>query len=53
MTDMDNGFAENGSAVTKVRPRATDFMEIGSSGLVQYGGQVREDFLPQLPGKRG
>ncbi len=53
MTDMDNGFAENGSTVTKARPRATDFMEIGSSGLVQYGGQVREDFLTQLQGKRG
>ena len=32
---------------------STDFMEIGSSGLVQYGGRVEEDFLRQLQGKRG
>ena len=35
------------------RPTSTDFMEIGSSGLVQYGGRVEEDFLRQLQGKRG
>ena len=36
-----------------MRPTSTDFMEIGSSGLVQYGGRVEEDFLRQLQGKRG
>jgi hypothetical protein len=41
------------SDVTKQRPTSTDFMEIGSSGLVQYGGRVEEDFLRQLQGKRG
>lgn len=37
----------------KAKPTSTDFMEIGSSGLVQYGGRVEEDFLRQLQGKRG
>tara|TARA_R110002020_G_scaffold168439_1_gene357264 strand:+ start:4553 stop:5863 length:1311 start_codon:yes stop_codon:yes gene_type:complete len=37
----------------QARPTSTDFMEIGSSGLVQYGGQVDEDFLRQLQGRRG
>jgi len=37
----------------QARPTSTDFMEIGSSGLVQYGGRVEEDFLRQLQGKRG
>ena len=41
------------SDVEKQRPTSTDFMEIGSSGLVQYGGRVEEDFLRQLQGKRG
>ena len=41
------------SDVIKERPTSTDFMEIGSSGLVQYGGRVEEDFLRQLQGKRG
>jgi hypothetical protein len=39
--------------IAKQRPTATDFMEIGSSGLVQYGGRVEEDFLRQLQGRRG
>ena len=37
----------------QARPTSTDFMEIGSSGLVQYGGRVEEDFLRQLQGRRG
>lgn len=37
----------------QARPTSTDFMEIGSSGLVQYGGRVEEDFLKQLQGRRG
>ena len=41
------------SDVAKQRPTSTDFMEIGSSGLVQYGGRVEEDFLRQLQGRRG
>ena len=38
---------------TKAAPTSTDFGEVGSTGLVQYGGEVREDFLRQLQGKRG
>ena len=41
------------SDVAKQRPTSTDFMEIGSSGLVQYGGRGEEDFLRQLQGRRG
>tara|TARA_R110002020_G_scaffold128694_4_gene288408 strand:+ start:5238 stop:6533 length:1296 start_codon:yes stop_codon:yes gene_type:complete len=37
----------------KAKASSTDYMEIGSSGLVQYGGRVEEDFLRQLQGKRG
>jgi hypothetical protein len=37
----------------KASPTSTDLGEIGSSGLVQYGGEVREDFLRQLQGRRG
>lgn len=29
------------------------YEEIGASGLVQYGGFVRDEFLPQLQGQRG
>tara|TARA_R110000824_G_scaffold1855_3_gene9160 strand:- start:6330 stop:7658 length:1329 start_codon:yes stop_codon:yes gene_type:complete len=46
----DPGFERT---IGKARPTSTDFMELGSSGLVQYGGQVREDFLRQLQGRRG
>ena len=38
---------------TKAAPTSTDFGEVGSTGLVQYGGEVREDFLRQLQGKQG
>ena len=38
---------------TKAAPTSTDLGEVGSTGLVQYGGDVREDFLRQLQGKRG
>ena len=38
---------------TKAAPSSTDLHEVGSTGLVQYGGEVREDFLRQLQGKRG
>ena len=50
---MSDDFAENGSLLKQQRPTATDFMEIGSTGLLQWGGQVREDFLRQLQGKQG
>ena len=43
MTDV---FHEYEKAVSK-----NDFREIGSSGLVQYGGEVKEDFLRSLQGK--
>ena len=46
----DDGYKRT---IGKARPTATDFMEIGSSGLVQYGGKVQEDFLRQLQGRRG
>lgn len=38
--------------ISKVRPSSTDFLEIGSAGLHQYGGEVRQDFLRQLQGKQ-
>lgn len=38
--------------VVKEKPTSTDFLEIGSSGLHQYGGQIRDDFLRQLQGKQ-
>lgn len=38
--------------VTKARPSATDFMEVGSTGLRQSGGIVKDDFLSQLQGKQ-
>jgi hypothetical protein len=46
----DEGYART---IGKAKPTATDFMEIGSSGLVQYGGKVQEDFLRQLQGRQG
>lgn len=39
-------------AVKQRRPSSTDFTEVGSSGLVQYGGRVQEDFLRQLQGPK-
>lgn len=41
---------ESPSAVNKAS--STDFMEVGSSGLHQTGGIIREDFLRQLQGKQ-
>lgn len=46
MTDLDP------TLVNKAKPSSTDFMEIGSSGLHQYGGEIRQDFLRQLQGKQ-
>ena len=37
----------------KAAPASTDMGEVGSTGLVQYAGEVQEDFLRQLQGKRG
>ena len=39
-------------AVAKVKPTSTDFMEVGSSGLHQSGGEIRQDFLRQLQGRQ-
>lgn len=38
--------------IRKARPSSTDFAEIGSSGLHQFGGEIRDDFLRQLQGKQ-
>ena len=38
--------------LSKARPSSTDFMEIGSSGLHQFGGEIQQDFLRQLRGKQ-
>ncbi len=38
--------------LAKQRVSSTEFGEIGSTGLVQYGGLVREDFLAALQGRR-
>lgn len=38
--------------IRKARPSSTDFGEIGSSGLHQFGGEIRDDFLRQLQGKQ-
>ena len=46
----DPGFERT---IGKARPTSTDFMEVGTSGLIQYGGKVQEDFLRQLQGRRG
>lgn len=34
-------------------PEALPFLELGTTGLKQYSGYVREEFLPQLSGLRG
>ena len=47
MTDVVDTFAES---VTK-KATSTDFMEIGSTGLHVYDGQVREEFLTALRGR--
>ena len=46
----DPGFERT---IGKAKPTSTDFMELGSTGLVQYGGKVQEDFLRQLQGRQG
>ena len=39
------------STLAKQRVSSTEFGEIGSTGLAQYGGLVREDFLSALQGR--
>ena len=39
-------------SVAKQKPSSTDFMEVGSSGLHQNGGEIRQEFLRQLQGKQ-
>ena len=55
--DGESANIDTGVAMADVKkqtqPTSTDFMEVGSSGLVQYGGFVEEDFLRQLQGRRG
>jgi len=46
----DDGYQRT---IGKAKPSSTDFMEVGVSGLVQYGGKVQEDFLRQLQGRQG
>lgn len=46
----DDGFKRT---IGKAKPSSTDFMEVGVSGLVQYGGKIQEDFLRQLQGRQG
>jgi len=46
----EEGYARS---IGKAKPTSTDFMELGSAGLIQYGGQIQEDFIQQLQGKRG
>jgi len=43
---------EPDSPVVKAKASSTDFMEVGSSGLQQSGGIIRDDFLRQLQGKQ-
>ena len=38
--------------VAKAKASSTDFMEVGSSGLHQNAGVIRQDFLRQLQGKQ-
>lgn len=39
---------------TKARPKSfVNFGEIGRSGLNHWGGEVKEEFLPELKGKEG
>lgn len=47
------GFAMAGTGTSPDAPRVSPYAEIGSTGLVQYGGFVRDEFLPQLQGDRG
>ncbi len=42
-----------GEAPSDPTKKPDPFTEVGSSGLAQYGGFVREEFLPQLQGDRG
>ena len=39
-------------SIDKQRVTSTEFGEIGSTGLVQYGGLVREDVLAARQGRR-
>lgn len=40
--------------IRKARPKSyTNFGEIGRSGLNSWGGQIKEEFLPELKGKLG
>ena len=47
-----NGRTTNSSRVEKATPPSKEFLEVGSTGLVQTGGIVKNDFLRQLQGKQ-
>lgn len=40
------------TSVSKAKPASTDFMEVGSSGLYQNQGVIRQEFLRQLQGRQ-
>lgn len=46
-----NGRVTTPARLAKERASSTDFLEVGSTGLVQNGGIVQDDFLRQLQGK--
>lgn len=46
-----NGRVTTPARLVKERASSTDFLEVGSTGLVQNGGIVQDDFLRQLQGK--
>jgi len=46
-----NGRVTTPARLTKERASSTDFLEVGSTGLVQNGGIIQDDFLRQLQGK--
>lgn len=43
---------EPAAEIKKAKPTSTDYMEIGSSGLIQSGGVIQDDFLRQLRGRQ-
>lgn len=47
-----NGRTTNSTRVDKAKPASKEFLEVGSTGLVQTGGIVKNDFLRQLQGKQ-
>lgn len=42
----------NADPIAKAKASSTDFMEVGSSGLIQNQGVIRQEFLRQLQGRQ-